>query len=102
MKNVHESHAMMVRGLFKDGQEIADAMTGDEAYILHAAVGVSGESGELMLATRGGDGMKKCRVCEELKDLEEFYRDEHKSDSLRSICKGCDKKDKREPKALRH
>ena len=69
-------HPELVSKLAKDGQAIIDDLTPDKAHVLHMAVGVSGESGELL------DQIKKYvmynktldreNVIEELGDLE-FY-----------------------------
>ncbi|NQZ74608.1 MAG: nucleoside triphosphate pyrophosphohydrolase family protein [Ekhidna sp.] len=66
----------MVKALAKDGAEIKKQLTPKQTHILHMAVGISGESGELL------DAIKKCciyqkpldrvNVIEELGDLE-FY-----------------------------
>jgi len=74
MENV--KHEEMVTALVKPGQDIIDSLTPGKANLLHMAVGVSGESGELL------DAVKKCvvynkdldreNVIEELGDLE-FY-----------------------------
>lgn len=66
----------MVAALAKDGNTIAAEMTGEDAHLMHMAIGVSGESGELL------DAIKRCviyrkeldktNVIEELGDIE-FY-----------------------------
>lgn len=66
----------MVSALAKDGDEIVQELTPNQAHNLHMAVGISGESGELL------DAIKKYviynkdldieNVVEELGDLE-FY-----------------------------
>lgn len=38
----------MVAGLKKDGQQIIDSLTPEKADLLHMAVGISGEAGELL------------------------------------------------------
>lgn len=71
-----EQHEAMVTALFKDGQEIADNMTADDAYLIHAIMGVSGEVGELLDAIKKHVMYKKpldrVNVIEELGDIE-FY-----------------------------
>lgn len=66
----------MVAALAKPGQEIADTMSAEEAHALHMAVGISGESGELLDAIKKYVIYKKpldrVNVVEELGDLE-FY-----------------------------
>jgi len=66
----------MVKGLAKSGEKIADEITGDDAHLLHMAVGVSGESGELLDAVKKRviyrKELDRENVVEELGDLE-FY-----------------------------
>lgn len=70
------NHADMVRTLAKSGHDIAREITGEEAHLLHMAVGVSGEAGELIDAIKKGVVYRKPldydNVVEELGDLE-FY-----------------------------
>lgn len=69
-------HQMMVATLFKPGKEILDTLTPLRCEVLHAAVGVSGESGELLDAVKKWIFYNKTvdreNVVEELGDLE-FY-----------------------------
>ena len=62
--------------LSKPGDEIATLMTAQEAHLLHMAVGVSGEAGELLDAVKKSVVYKKPldreNVVEELGDLR-FY-----------------------------
>lgn len=70
------THQELVSNLCKPGEEIVQSLTARDAHALHMAVGISGESGELL------DAIKKCsiyckvidleNVIEELGDLE-FY-----------------------------
>lgn len=70
------SFEAMVAKLKKSGDDIAARMTGEKADLLHMAIGVSGEAGEL------GDAIKRyaiynkdldrANVVEELGDLEFF------------------------------
>ena len=70
------AHADMVKALVKPGTEITRQLTAEDTHLLHMAVGISGESGELL------DTIKKRVVyqkplplediIEELGDLE-FY-----------------------------
>lgn len=66
----------MVAKLAKPGQNIIDGLTPEKAHILHMAVGVSGESGELLDAVKKNAVYNKpldlANVIEELGDLE-FY-----------------------------
>lgn len=69
-------HQQMVATLFKPGKEILDTLTPLRCEVLHAAVGVSGESGELLDAIKKWIFYNKTvdreNVVEELGDLE-FY-----------------------------
>lgn len=66
----------MVRALAKPGDIIASEMSGSDAHMLHMAVGVSGEAGELLDAIKKAVIYRKPidreNVVEELGDLE-FY-----------------------------
>lgn len=66
----------LARDLMKPGEEIAALMTADEADLLHGAVGVAGEAGELLDAVKKHVVYKKpldrANVVEELADLR-FY-----------------------------
>lgn len=70
------NHSEMVARLAKSGSVIAAEMTGEDAHCLHMAVGVSGESGELLDAVKKAVIYRKPldreNVIEELGDLE-FY-----------------------------
>lgn len=73
---IRPTHPELVKALAKPGQDIVGSITPDGAHLLHMAVGISGEAGELL------DAVKKaviyCKpidmdnVIEELGDLE-FY-----------------------------
>lgn len=69
-------HSEMVTALAKPGKVIADELTGNDAHLLHMAVGISGESGELLDAVKKASIYRKPidreNVIEELGDLE-FY-----------------------------
>lgn len=70
------THEHLVKALAKPGEDILKEMTPAQAHLLHMAVGVSGEAGELL------DAIKKlciyqkpldvANVIEELGDLEFF------------------------------
>lgn len=66
----------MVKGLAKPGEKIAAEMTSDDAHLLHMAVGISGEAGELLDAVKKRviyrKDLDRENVIEELGDLE-FY-----------------------------
>jgi NTP pyrophosphatase (non-canonical NTP hydrolase) len=70
------SHSTMVRNLAKSGETIAKEMTGNNAHLLHMAVGISGEAGELLDAVKKAvvynKPLDRENVIEELGDLE-FY-----------------------------
>lgn len=76
MTEMEAIHKDMVSRLCKKGEEIIDEMTPQQAHLLHMAIGVAGEAGELL------DAFKKyviynkeldfLNVVEELGDLE-FY-----------------------------
>ncbi len=70
------SYGEMVKALAKDGALIVKEMTPQNAHILHMAVGVSGESGELLDAIKKAviyqKELDRENVIEELGDLE-FY-----------------------------
>lgn len=69
-------HSQLVANLIKPGQEILDSLTPEKIHLIHMAIGVCGEAGEL------ADAIKKYavyvkpldldNVIEELGDLE-FY-----------------------------
>jgi len=69
-------HANMVTALFKPGQDIIESLTASKANLLHMAVGISGESGELLDAIKKAviynKPIDRKNVIEELGDLE-FY-----------------------------
>lgn len=70
------THPEMVRALRKDGAKILASLTGEDADLIHMAMGIAGEAGELL------DAVKKAtmyhqpidmeNVIEELGDLEFF------------------------------
>ena len=69
-------HNEMVKALVKSGDVIAAEMTGDDANLIHMAVGICGEAGELLDAVKKAVIYRKPldmeNVVEELGDLE-FY-----------------------------
>lgn len=66
----------MVQALAKSGDSIKNELTGEQAHLLHMAIGISGESGELLDAIKKHTIYQKdldlTHVIEELGDLE-FY-----------------------------
>ena len=66
----------MVTALAKPGEAIRNAITAEACHLLHMAVGISGESGELLDAIKKvviyGKPIDRKNVVEELGDLE-FY-----------------------------
>lgn len=69
-------HHHLVAALVKPGQAIINTLDPDKAHTLHMAVGVSGESGELLDAVKKhviyNKPLDRENVIEELGDLE-FY-----------------------------
>jgi NTP pyrophosphatase (non-canonical NTP hydrolase) len=69
-------HSTLVKRLAKPGEEILETMTAHQAHILHMAVGICGESGELIDAIKKNWAYNKPldieNVMEELGDIE-FY-----------------------------
>ena len=69
-------YADMVKALAKPGHEIVKQQTAEQAHIQHMAIGISGESGELLDAVKRNTIYQKPldreNVIEELGDLE-FY-----------------------------
>lgn len=65
------SHAEMVKTLAKPGEAILKDITPLNAHLLHMAVGISGEVGELLEALTAND-VDRANVVEEFGDIE-FY-----------------------------
>lgn len=69
-------HSDMVRALAKDGATIAQEIDGQDAHLMHMAIGVSGEAGELLDAIKKKLIYRKPldmeNILEELGDIE-FY-----------------------------
>lgn len=69
-------HAEMVAALAKPGADIVATLDADKAHALHMAVGIAGESGELLDAIKKhvvyNKPLDRANVVEELGDLE-FY-----------------------------
>ena len=74
--NKRPTHPQLVANLAKPGEHIISALTPEKAHLLHMAVGVSGEAGELLDAVKKSVIYNKpldmTNVVEELGDLE-FY-----------------------------
>lgn len=70
------AHSEMVRTLVKDGKLIAQEMEASDAHLMHMAIGISGEAGELLDAIKKRVIYRKQldleNVLEELGDIE-FY-----------------------------
>ena len=70
------THPDLVAALCKPGRAISEGMTPVEAHLIHMAMGISGEAGELLDAIKKATIYKKtldyANVVEELGDLE-FY-----------------------------
>lgn len=73
---IEQKHALMVKRLAKPGEEIIKELTGPQAHLLHMALGICGEAGELLDAIKKLAIYQKpldvANVIEELGDLE-FY-----------------------------
>ena len=71
-----KSYADFVEKKLKDGQAILDGLDSDKANLLHIAMGISGEAGELLDAVKKhviySKPLDMANVKEELGDLE-FY-----------------------------
>lgn len=74
--NIEIVHSKMVTKLAKDGGEINASLSNEQCHLLHMAVGISGEAGELLDAIKKAVIYQKPldlnNVIEELGDLE-FY-----------------------------
>ena len=74
--NLDKQFDEMTLALAKDGQQIINELTPEKADLLHMAVGVSGEAGELLDAVKKAviynKEMDLVNIVEELGDLE-FY-----------------------------
>src|SRR5258708_7497961 len=70
------THTQLVTALVKPGAKILEEMTPDDAHLTHMAIGVAGESGELLDAIKKKTIYQKEldreNVIEELGDIE-FY-----------------------------
>lgn len=70
------NHNEMVTALVKSGDAIISSLTPEKAHVLHMAIGISGESGELLDAIKKhviyNKPIDRENVIEELGDLE-FY-----------------------------
>lgn len=69
----------MVEALAKDGEVIANELTGEDAHLIHMVMGVSGEAGELLDAIKKAviyrKPLDRVNVVEELGDLEFYLQD---------------------------
>ena len=61
---VQEDHAKLVKALSKPGEQMIKEITPEEAHLLHMAVGVAGEAGELL------DAIKKQVIYRKPLDIE--------------------------------
>lgn len=72
----HVPYSQFVAALAKPGQAIVDSMTAEKAHMLHMAVGIAGEAGELLAAVidnaHFGTELDRTNMIEELGDVE-FY-----------------------------
>lgn len=71
-----KEHRDMVNRLVKDGQVIADELSGRDAHLIHMIMGICGEAGELLDAVKKAVVYRKPldmeNIVEELGDIE-FY-----------------------------
>lgn len=78
-KSVNEQHAEMVAALVKKGDAIMETMTPERIAMVHAAIGVSGEAGELLDAVKKvviyNREIDMVNMIEELGDLEFYLQD---------------------------
>jgi len=69
-------HSEMVTALAKSGETIAAEMTGEDGHLMHMAIGVCGEAGELLDAIKKKviyrKELDRENVLEELGDIEFF------------------------------
>lgn len=70
------NHSEMVKALAKSGATIAAEMSSEDAHLMHMAIGISGEAGELLDAIKKQviycKALDRENALEELGDLE-FY-----------------------------
>lgn len=71
-----QEHAKMVRRLAKDGMAILDSLTANKCHLMHMAMGIAGEAGEIIDAIKKHVMYEKpidiLNIVEELGDIE-FY-----------------------------
>lgn len=76
MNDVYDLHPQLVAALAKPGADIVATLDAGKAHALHMAVGIAGESGELLDAIKKhvvyNKPLDRANVVEELGDLE-FY-----------------------------
>lgn len=70
------THTDIVKALVKDGAKIKEDLTPEDAHIMHMAIGISGEAGELLDAIKKKviyrKELDRNNIIEELGDLEFF------------------------------
>ena len=96
------TYSQVVKNLSKPGQDIVDSITAENAHLMHMAIGIAGEAGELLDAVKKAVIYEKPldveNVIEELSDLE-FYmeglraavgvtRDQCIAENLNKLLKG--------------
>jgi len=72
MKQLHDEHHHMVSVLAKSGADILTSLTPVNCHLLHMAVGISGEAGEVLECVCSPNGVDVANLIEELGDIE-FY-----------------------------
>lgn len=76
--SIENQHQEMVRALVKPGEEILKTLTAEKVDLLHAALGMANEIGELVGAVKGhviyGKPLDMPNVIEEVGDLEFYFQ----------------------------
>lgn len=71
VRDLDQEHRDLVKALAKPGEDILNDLTGEKCYLLHAAIGLAGEAGELILwAVEDEPDMEN--FIEEMGDMEFF------------------------------
>lgn len=66
---IQVNHSNLVANLAKPGKDIIESLTPEQAHLLHMAVGVSGEAGELL------DAIKKLAIYQKNIDMENIIEE---------------------------
>lgn len=77
-KQIKDKHEILVRNLFKSSEELLDEFSIADIDLVHAAIGVSGEAGELVDALKKGaiyqNGYDRENIVEEIGDMLFYLR----------------------------